>query len=146
MSTNRTLSAPASSSDSELKEIKMRRQRHAKIVATLGPASSDPRVIRALFNAGADVFQFNFSHGSHNEHQARYEIVREIEWETDDRFPSLRICRDQSFALDGWQMDRSISLMVNQFASMLIRRLERANAFRYRTPRFSQRLHQVCSF
>src|SRR6516225_1934122 len=82
MSTNRTLSAPASSSDSELKEITMRRHRHAKIVATLGPATSDPKIIRALFDAGADVFRFNFSHGTHSEHQARYEIVREIERET----------------------------------------------------------------
>src|SRR6516164_2982499 len=108
MSTNRTLSAPASSSDSVSKEITMRRQRHAKIVATLGPASSDPRVIRALFNAGADVFRFNFSHGSHNEHQARYEIVREIERETgrpisvlaDLQGPKLRLGRMANGSID----------------------------------------------
>jgi pyruvate kinase len=34
----------------------MRRQRNAKIVATLGPASSDAATVRALFDAGADVF------------------------------------------------------------------------------------------
>ena len=56
----------------------MRRTRHAKIVATLGPASSSPEMIRALFEAGADVFRFNFSHGSHAEHQSRYDIVRAI--------------------------------------------------------------------
>jgi pyruvate kinase len=60
----------------------MRRQRHAKIVATLGPASSSPEVIRGLFDAGADVFRFNFSHGSHEEHQRRYGIVRDVERET----------------------------------------------------------------
>ncbi len=60
----------------------MRRQRHAKIVATLGPASSDATTIRALFDAGADVFRFNFSHGSHQQHRERYEIVRRIEAET----------------------------------------------------------------
>jgi pyruvate kinase len=38
-----------------------RRQRHAKIVATLGPASSSPEMIRALFDAGVDVFRLNFS-------------------------------------------------------------------------------------
>src|SRR3982751_4974381 len=59
----------------------MRRNRHAKIVATLGPASSSPEVVRALFEAGADVFRFNFSHGSHEEHQKRYDIVRAIEQE-----------------------------------------------------------------
>ena len=49
----------------------MHRHRHAKIVATLGPASSSPEVIHALFDAGADVFRFNFSHGSHEDHQKR---------------------------------------------------------------------------
>ncbi|WP_317205805.1 pyruvate kinase [Janthinobacterium sp.] len=57
----------------------MRRLRHAKIVATLGPASSDRATILALFEAGADVFRFNFSHGTHADHQARYDIVRDIE-------------------------------------------------------------------
>ena len=42
----------------------MRRHRNAKIVATLGPASSSPEVIRGLFEAGADVFRLNFSHGT----------------------------------------------------------------------------------
>jgi pyruvate kinase len=41
----------------------MRRLRNAKIVATLGPASSTPERIDALFEAGADVFRLNFSHG-----------------------------------------------------------------------------------
>jgi pyruvate kinase len=57
----------------------MRRQRKAKIVATLGPASSDLATISALFEAGVDVFRFNFSHGTHEAHQARYEIVRDVE-------------------------------------------------------------------
>src|SRR5450830_1899549 len=57
----------------------MRRQRQAKIVATLGPASADRDMIQALFEAGADVFRFNFSHGSHADHAARYRIVREVE-------------------------------------------------------------------
>lgn len=60
----------------------MHRHRKAKIIATLGPASSGPEVIRALFEAGADVFRFNFSHGSHNEHRARYEAVRAVERES----------------------------------------------------------------
>ncbi len=60
----------------------MRRARKAKIVATLGPASSSPAAIRALFEAGADVFRFNFSHGTHEDHQARYEAVRDVERET----------------------------------------------------------------
>jgi pyruvate kinase len=57
----------------------MRRLRKAKIVATLGPASSGKEAIQALFEAGADVFRFNFSHGTHEDHRARYELVREVE-------------------------------------------------------------------
>jgi pyruvate kinase len=57
----------------------MRRQRKAKILATLGPASSTRDQISALFKAGADVFRLNFSHGSHEDHQKRYELIRAIE-------------------------------------------------------------------
>jgi pyruvate kinase len=61
----------------------MRRQRKAKILATLGPATSTREQIAALFHAGADVFRLNFSHGSHEDHKARYDLIREIEEETD---------------------------------------------------------------
>lgn len=57
----------------------MRRQRNVKIVATLGPASSTYEMIRALFEAGADVFRLNMSHGSHDEQRKRYDIIRKIE-------------------------------------------------------------------
>jgi pyruvate kinase len=60
----------------------MRRNRNAKIIATLGPASSTPEQIRALFLAGADLFRLNFSHGTHADHKARYEAIRALEAET----------------------------------------------------------------
>ena len=60
----------------------MRRLRKVKIVATLGPASSDYETIRALFEAGADVFRLNMSHGEHSEIRARHEIIRKIEKDT----------------------------------------------------------------
>ena len=60
----------------------MRRQRKAKILATLGPASSTREQISALFKAGADVFRLNFSHGAHQDHQRRYDLIREIEQES----------------------------------------------------------------
>ena len=44
----------------------MRRLRRIKILATLGPASSDSAMIRRLFEAGADVFRINMSHTSHD--------------------------------------------------------------------------------
>jgi pyruvate kinase len=57
----------------------MRRTRKAKILATLGPASSSAEAIEALFRAGADVFRLNFSHGSHEDHKRRYDIIRGLE-------------------------------------------------------------------
>src|SRR6202035_3866946 len=57
----------------------MRRLRNAKIVATLGPASSTRETITALFQAGVDVFRLNFSHGAQNDHRERVETIRQIE-------------------------------------------------------------------
>src|SRR5574337_791426 len=57
----------------------MRRTRNAKIVATLGPASSDPQVIERLFVAGVDVFRLNFSHGSAADHRALADTLRAVE-------------------------------------------------------------------
>lgn len=60
----------------------MRRTRNAKIVATLGPASSDKETVRQLFLAGVDVFRLNFSHGSHEDHRERFNALRALEEET----------------------------------------------------------------
>ncbi len=60
----------------------MRRQRKAKILATLGPSSSSPEMIRSLFKTGADVFRLNFSHGSHDDHKRNVKIIRDLEQET----------------------------------------------------------------
>jgi len=60
----------------------MRRTRNAKIVATLGPASSSPELIRQLFMTGVDVFRLNFSHGSHADHAERFKFLRALEAET----------------------------------------------------------------
>ena len=56
----------------------MRRFRNAKILATLGPASSTEEAIETLFRAGADVFRLNFSHGTQDDHRARLEIIRSL--------------------------------------------------------------------
>ena len=53
----------------------MRRHRNTKIVATLGPASNDYDMIRALFEAGADVFRLNMSHGTHEEIAERHRAL-----------------------------------------------------------------------
>jgi len=59
----------------------MRRERATKIVATLGPASSSPDMIKALFHAGVDVFRLNFSHGTQENHGRVLGSVRALEKE-----------------------------------------------------------------
>jgi len=60
----------------------MRRTRSAKIIATLGPAVSTLPRVAELFQAGADVFRLNFSHGSHEDHLKRYQMIRKLEQDT----------------------------------------------------------------
>jgi pyruvate kinase len=49
-----------------------------KIVATLGPASSDRQVLGAMVDAGVDVVRLNFSHGGRADHLARFALAREV--------------------------------------------------------------------
>ncbi len=57
----------------------MHRDRFTKIVATLGPASSTRERLSALFEAGADVFRLNFSHGTQDDHRQRVDLLRALE-------------------------------------------------------------------
>lgn len=52
-------------------------QKRTKIVATLGPASEQPQILRKMINAGLDVARLNFSHGDADEHRARAHALRE---------------------------------------------------------------------
>ncbi len=75
--------------------------RRTKIVATLGPATDDIAVLRALLEAGVDVVRLNMSHGTHEDHARRHARVRELEAEigrpvgvlVDLQGPKLRIGR-----------------------------------------------------
>ena len=57
----------------------MKRNRKAKIVATLGPATSSLEIIEQLFTSGCDVFRLNFSHGSIEDHRKNYNSIRSLE-------------------------------------------------------------------
>ncbi|CRL13202.1 pyruvate kinase [Phaeobacter italicus] len=67
----------------------MRRTRNVKIVATLGPASETYETIRALHEAGADVFRLNMSHGSHEEIAEKHRIIRKVEADLDSSIAIL---------------------------------------------------------
>ena len=57
----------------------MKRNRKAKILATLGPTSSNKKIIEELFTAGCDVFRLNFSHGDIEVHRKNFEYIRSLE-------------------------------------------------------------------
>ena len=77
------------------------RRRRVKILATLGPASATPAMIRALYLAGADAFRINMSHGDNAGRAALVAAIRELEKETgrpltilaDLQGPKLRVGR-----------------------------------------------------
>jgi len=96
----------------------MKRNRKAKIIATLGPTSSSPDIIEKLFTSGCDVFRLNFSHGTIEDHRKNYDLIRTLEKKHDHatciladlQGPKLRIGtfindkvllkKDQIFILD----------------------------------------------
>jgi pyruvate kinase len=55
------------------------RSRKVRILATLGPASNTPEMVRTLLQTGADAFRINMSHGSHEDHGKLIEIIRRLE-------------------------------------------------------------------
>jgi pyruvate kinase len=55
------------------------RGRKVKILATLGPASKDPAMLRRLLLAGADAFRLNMSHGEHSSHAEAIAAIRNLE-------------------------------------------------------------------
>ena len=77
----------------------MRRSRKVKIIATLGPASSNKPAIAGLYRAGTDLFRINMSHASHDELRRLVGVIREVEAEVgrpigvlaDLQGPKLRI-------------------------------------------------------
>ena len=57
-------------------QINLLKKRRTKIIATLGPASSEPDQIRKLINTGVNVFRQNMSHGDHDYHEKTYKLIR----------------------------------------------------------------------
>jgi len=64
-------------------------RKRTKIVATLGPASSDLEIIKGLINAGVNVFRLNFSHGTTDEHRTRATLIHHAAKQLDTRVAIL---------------------------------------------------------
>ena len=52
--------------------------RKTKIICTLGPSTDSTEILEAMVQSGMDVARFNFSHGTHAEHKARLDRLKEV--------------------------------------------------------------------
>lgn len=84
----------------------LRRERFAKIVATVGPASSDPDVLAQLFTVGVDVFRLNFSHGGHEQQQKHIEHLRALEKKFNKPITILQDLQGPKFRVGVFQNDQ----------------------------------------
>ena len=50
--------------------------RKTKIICTLGPSTDSPEILEAMMKSGMDVARFNFSHGTHEDHKRRLEMLK----------------------------------------------------------------------
>jgi len=92
----------------------MKRDRNVKIVATLGPASDDYKMIRALHEAGADVFRLNMSHGDHAEIKVRHEIIRQVEKDLGSPISILADLQGPKLRVGVFASDEGEDLVVGQ--------------------------------
>jgi pyruvate kinase len=84
--------------------------RRAKIVATIGPASSSPERLRSLLLAGMDVARVNMSHGDHAQHSSTIQITRQIAAELNRRVAIL-------LDLSGPKIRTGVSSITNRCSS-----------------------------
>ena len=66
-----------------LEKLQINIQQNTKIIATVGPASSQPEMLIKLIEEGVDVFRLNFSHGTHEDHKKIIDIIQSIKRDYD---------------------------------------------------------------
>lgn len=80
-------------------------RRRTKIVATIGPATSSPEVLRALIEAGATTLRLNFSHGSYADHQRSIRLIRQTAFELDQPVGILQDLQGPKIRLGKFEND-----------------------------------------
>jgi len=89
--------------------------RKTKIVATLGPASDDPEIMRALIANGLDVARFNFSHGDYESHKKRIDTFRNVCKEANATVACLDDTKGPEIRLETFEGDSAQLVQGNQF-------------------------------
>ncbi len=81
-------------------------QRRTKIVATIGPATSRPEVLKPLIEAGATTLRLNFSHGTHDDHQRSIRLIRQISFELNQPVAILQDLQGPKIRLGRFQDEK----------------------------------------
>jgi pyruvate kinase len=90
------------------------RSRKVRILATLGPASNTPEMVRKLAEAGADAFRINMSHGTHKDHAKLIETIRALEKELDRPTTILADLQGPKLRVGKFEGDGSVELEKGQ--------------------------------
>ena len=98
-------------------QVNLLKHRRTKIIATLGPASSDEAIIKKLIEAGVNVFRQNMSHGDHDYHKQTYALIRKVADELDRPIGILAdLCgpkiRTGKFENDGIELEMNSTVTV----------------------------------
>lgn len=88
--------------------------KRAKIIATLGPASEKKEMIIQLIEAGADVFRLNFSHGTHEDHLQRINMINEINEELGTNICTLQDLQGPKIRIGKMENDEAEIIPGNQ--------------------------------
>lgn len=91
--------------------------RRTKIVATIGPATSSPEMLRSLVLAGATTLRLNFSHGTHEDHQRSIRLIRQTSFELNQPVGILQDLQGPKIRLGRFE-DGSIALQKGDFFTL----------------------------
>ncbi|MCI8294835.1 MAG: pyruvate kinase [Lachnospiraceae bacterium] len=85
-----------------------------KIICTMGPNTTDPKVLRGLAENGMDVARFNFSHGDHSSHKAQLELLKQIRKEADRPIAALLDTKGPEIRTGLLQDEKKVTLKEGQ--------------------------------
>lgn len=88
------------------------RERHARILATIGPATSSPEMIEKLVENGADAFRLNFSHGDHSVHENSVKMIRAVAKKTKRHIAIIQDLQGPKIRLG--VMEKAVKLTVGE--------------------------------